>query len=257
MNNKLRPTRIREKGMKKLFTTVVVLLAMALVSFASNSNASISNDGDIKPHSQQYQDLMEILDEYGQELKNAQACDDLAWPVAMCKMRLNEFANIEYPEDQKFTQEEVGELNDQLAQLSTMVTKLQEQKDCVQGYEIDYKIVDGKLVFNEIFNIVEKMPTYPGGSDKLMEYISENIKYPIEAREKGVQGRVVVGFVVEHDGSASNVKILRGIGSGCDEEALRVISSMPKWEPGKQRGKTVRVSYYLPVYFKLTDDAEK
>ena len=84
-----------------------------------------------------------------------------------------------------------------------------------------------------------------------MEYVAKNIKYPQIARETGIQGRVFVSFVVEPDGSISNVKLLRGIGGGCDEEAMRVIKSLPKWKPGKQRGKAVRVSYQIPVFFKL------
>ena len=103
----------------------------------------------------------------------------------------------------------------------------------------------------EVFTIVDEMPQFPGGESKLMEYVSKNINYPQIARESGIQGRVFVGFVVEPDGSISNVKLLRGIGGGCDEEALRVVNSLPKWKPGKNRGKAVRVSYQIPVFFKL------
>lgn len=103
----------------------------------------------------------------------------------------------------------------------------------------------------EIFQIVEEMPSFPGGEPKVMEYIGKNIKYPQIARESGIQGRVFVSFVVECDGSISNAKVLRGIGGGCDEEAVRVVTNMPKWKPGKQHGKAVRVSYLLPVNFKL------
>ena len=105
---------------------------------------------------------------------------------------------------------------------------------------------------DEIFQVVEEMPVFPGGETKLLEYISNNIQYPQVARETGIQGRVFIGFVVEPDGSISNVKLLRGIGGGCDEEAIRVVKSMPKWKPGKQRGKVVRVSYQIPISFKLT-----
>lgn len=103
----------------------------------------------------------------------------------------------------------------------------------------------------EVYQIVEEMPEFPGGMQKLMEFISNNIQYPQVAREKGIQGRVFVSFIVEPDGSISNVKVLRGIGSGCDEEAVRVIKSMPKWEPGKQGGQAVRVNYQIPVNFNL------
>jgi protein TonB len=95
------------------------------------------------------------------------------------------------------------------------------------------------------------MPEFPGGMGELMKYLAENIKYPPLAKESGIQGRVFINFVVEPNGSISNVKVLRGIGGGCDEEAVRVVSKMPNWKPGKQRGKAVRVSYNLPVKFTL------
>ena len=104
---------------------------------------------------------------------------------------------------------------------------------------------------NGVYQIVEEMPKFPGGEDALMDYVSKNVVYPKEAQEKGISGRVFVGFIVEKDGSVSDVKVLRGIGGGCDEEAVRVISGLPKWKPGKQEGKPVRVSYQMPINFKL------
>ena len=103
----------------------------------------------------------------------------------------------------------------------------------------------------QIFTIVENMPSFPGGEAKLFEYLGKNIKYPAMAKDAGIQGIVYVNFVVYEDGSIKDVKVLRGIGGGCDEEALRVVKSMPKWTPGKQRGKAVRVSYNLPIRFTL------
>jgi len=103
----------------------------------------------------------------------------------------------------------------------------------------------------EIFMVVEQMPAFPGGMGALMTYLATHIKYPPLAKESGIQGRVFINFVVEPDGSIDHVKILRGIGGGCDEEAVRVVKSMPKWIPGKQRGKPVRVSFNLPVKFTL------
>ena len=125
-----------------------------------------------------------------------------------------------------------------------------EQNEVIEEY-VAPEVVEEEVSEQEIFQIVEEMPAFPGGEQKLMEYVAKNIKYPQIARETGIQGRVFVGFVVEPDGSISNVKLLRGIGGGCDEEAMRVVKSMPKWKPGKQRGKAVRVSYMLPVNFKL------
>jgi TonB family protein len=104
-----------------------------------------------------------------------------------------------------------------------------------------------------VFVVVEKMPEYPGGDDALTKFLVSNIKYPVEAKTKGIQGRVFVTYVVEKDGAVTNVKILRGIGGGCDEEAIRVVSSMPKWTPGEQRGEAVRVQFNLPIMFSLDD----
>jgi periplasmic protein TonB len=103
----------------------------------------------------------------------------------------------------------------------------------------------------QIFMVVESMPLFPGGETALYKFLAENIKYPQMAKESGIQGRVFVTFVVERDGSVTDVRVLRGIGGGCDEEAIRVVKNMPKWAPGKQRGKSVRVQYNLPVKFTL------
>lgn len=104
---------------------------------------------------------------------------------------------------------------------------------------------------NEPFAIVEVMPEFPGGAEAMFKYINRELKYPEEAVENGVQGVVYVTFVVETDGSVTGVNVLRGIGGGCNEEAVRVVSAMPNWTPGKQRGKEVRVKYNLPLRFKL------
>lgn len=125
-----------------------------------------------------------------------------------------------------------------------------DQNEVVEEY-VAPEIEEEEVVEQEIFQIVEEMPSFPGGEQKLLEYVAKNVKYPQIARESGIKGRVFISFVVEPDGSVSNVKVLRGIGGGCDEEAMRVVKSMPKWKPGKQRGKAVRVSYMLPVNFQL------
>ena len=100
--------------------------------------------------------------------------------------------------------------------------------------------------------VVESMPEFPGGQQQLFKYISENVKYPVIAQENGIQGRVVCQFVVNKDGSIVDVVVVRTSGdASLDKEAIRVIKSMPKWTPGKQRGKPVRVKYTVPVNFRL------
>jgi protein TonB len=103
----------------------------------------------------------------------------------------------------------------------------------------------------EVFTVVEDPPTFPGGDAALFKYLGENIKYPAMAKDAGVSGVVFVTFKVGKDGGVSDVNVLRGIGAGCDEEAIRVVKSMPKWNPGKQRGKEVIVQFNLPIRFTL------
>lgn len=104
-----------------------------------------------------------------------------------------------------------------------------------------------------VYIVVEHMPEFPGGDKGFYQYIADNIKYPTEARENGIIGRVIVNFIVEPDGSVSDIKVLRGIGGGCDEEVVRLVESMPKFKPGIQNGDAVRVSYTVPVIFRLED----
>ena len=104
---------------------------------------------------------------------------------------------------------------------------------------------------NKVFDVVEQMPSYPGGNGALMQYLSSHIKYPVIAEENGIQGRVICTFVVERDGSITDVRIAKSVDPSLDKEAMRVVSSMPKWIPGKQNGSAVRVKYTLPVTFRL------
>ena len=103
-----------------------------------------------------------------------------------------------------------------------------------------------------LYEIVEDMPSFPGGQQALFNYLSANIKYPVEAQKNGIQGRVICSFVVDKDGSITDVEVKRSSGDpSLDKEAVRVVKSMPKWKPGKQRGKIVRVRYTIPVNFRL------
>ena len=125
-------------------------------------------------------------------------------------------------------------------------------------YDVDEEIVEDNVAPIEedfskqkVFDIVDEMPVFPGGDHELMRYIEDNLNYPQEALERGIQGRVFVKIIVEPNGSISNAKIIRGLGFGCDEEAISVIESMPNWEPGRKNGETVRVNIAVPVSFKL------
>lgn len=105
---------------------------------------------------------------------------------------------------------------------------------------------------SEIFTEIDEMPEFPGGQAKLMNWLAVNIRYPDAAQQHGVQGRVIVNFVVEKDGSISGVRVLKGVDKDLDAEAIRVVKRMPKWQPGKNNGESVRCYYTLPVTFKLS-----
>ncbi|MFW5774596.1 MAG: energy transducer TonB [Tangfeifania sp.] len=108
----------------------------------------------------------------------------------------------------------------------------------------------------DIFFVVEDMPEFPGGKDALKTYISENVKYPEEAQKNDIEGKVFVIFIISKNGKVKNAKVVRGVDSSLDKEALRVIKSMPDWTPGKQRGKQVDVKFTLPINFSLGDKKE-
>jgi len=120
--------------------------------------------------------------------------------------------------------------------------------------EIEAQIIEDEIedeVEEPIFVFVEKNASFPGGDKARLKFLKENIEYPVMAIESGIQGTVYITFVVEKDGSISHVELLRGIGGGCDEEAIRVIKNMPKWNPGEQRMLPVRVQMNIPIKFNL------
>lgn len=134
-------------------------------------------------------------------------------------------------------------------------TEIASSEETGQAVEIAYvppTVEEEEVEEQEIFEVVEQMPEFPnGGMAGLMQFLSKNIKYPTIAQENGTRGRVTVQFVVNADGSIVDAKVIRGVDPYLDKEALRVINSMPKWKPGMQRGKAVRVKYTVPVMFRL------
>lgn len=154
------------------------------------------------------------------------------------------------PEEELKTQDEL--MNTKTA-IGTFDVKGNDESngEVLKAKEVIVQQEPPKVEENKIFDVVEQMPTFPGGDAALMKYLRDNIHYPTVAAENGVQGRVVVGFVVEKDGSISDVNILKGQDPSLDKEAMRVVKSMPKWIPGKQNGSSVRVKFQVPVQFRL------
>ncbi len=134
----------------------------------------------------------------------------------------------------------------------SVIASSEETNQAVEIKYVPVAVEEDEPEEQTIFEVVEQMPEFPdGGMQGLMQYLSKNIKYPTIAAENGTQGRVTVQFVVNRDGSIVDAKVLRGVDPYLDKEAIRVISGMPKWKPGMQRGKPVRVKYTVPVMFRL------
>ena len=133
-------------------------------------------------------------------------------------------------------------------------TTIQASDETDKAVEVKYvpvEVEEEEVEEQQIFQVVEEMPEFPGGMGDCMKWLGKNMKYPTISQENGVQGRVIVQFVVNRDGSIVDATVARGVDPYLDKEALRVVGLMPKWKPGKQRGKAVRVKYTLPVMFRL------
>ena len=141
--------------------------------------------------------------------------------------------------------------NDANVEESTIQSSEASENQAVEIKYVPEVVEEEEVVEEQIFQVVEEMPEFPGGMAECLKFLSQNIRYPTISQENGVQGRVIVQFVVNQDGSIVDPVVVRSVDPYLDKEALRVISMMPKWKPGKQRGKAVRVKYTVPVTFKL------
>lgn len=154
------------------------------------------------------------------------------------------------PEDELKSQDEI--MNSKVAIGALNVVGNDENGEVLKAKEvIAQEPVKPKEEENKVFDVVEQMPSYPGGMGALMQYLGSHIKYPPIAEENGIQGRVICTFVVEKDGSVTDVRVAKSVDPSLDKEAVRVVSAMPRWIPGKQNGSAVRVKYTLPVTFRL------
>ena len=154
------------------------------------------------------------------------------------------------PEDEMKSQDEI--MNSKVAVGFANVIGNDENGEVLKAKEaLVTEPVKPKEEENKVFDVVEQMPSFPGGMSALMAYLQKSIKYPPVAEENGIQGRVICTFVVERDGSVTDVRIAKSVDPSLDKEAQRVVSAMPKWIPGKQNGQSVRVKYTLPVTFRL------
>ena len=158
------------------------------------------------------------------------------------------------PEDEMKTQEELMQTNTAIGALD-----VKGNSETGEVLKVTQRVADEPVaapkpeVENKVFEVVEQQASFPGGDAALFRYLNDNLKYPAVAQENGVQGRVTVSFVVERDGSITDLKVERGVDPSLDREAMRVVRGMPHWIPGKQNGNTVRSRFRLPVTFKLSN----
>lgn len=154
------------------------------------------------------------------------------------------------PEDELKSQEELSKTNTAIGAFDVKGND-EAAGEVLKAKEVIAQPEPPKEEETKVFDVVEQMPSFPGGAGALMQYLSSNIKYPVVAEENGVQGRVVCTFVVEKDGSITDVRVIKPVDPSLDKEAVRVVKGMPRWIPGKQNGSAVRVKYTVPVTFRL------
>ena len=158
------------------------------------------------------------------------------------------------PPPQAVTQAEVLNIVEDDAEIEeTTIVSAEDQAEFVEITDDVPIVVEEPEKEEEIFQVVEQQPEFPGGMQALMEYLRKNMRYPTICQEQGIQGRVIVQFVVNSDGSIVDPQVVKPVNPYLDKEALRVVSTMPKWTPGEQRGKKVRVRFTLPVTFRLSN----
>lgn len=138
-----------------------------------------------------------------------------------------------------------------ITQVETGIAATKDKATESYGSTTEYEEIRGRIDDNQIYDILDQMPSFPGGKNALMRYLASNVKYPEIAEENGIQGRVIVQFVVEKDGRITDVKTMKSVDPSLDREAERVVRSMPKWQPGRKQGQVVRVKYFVPVVFNL------
>ncbi len=166
------------------------------------------------------------------------------------------FTVPEIKKDDEVKEDQETKSQDELSETNTAIGAftVEGNDETAEVKHVEEKIAEPEPPKEEetkVFDVVEQMPSFPGGPAALMQYLSSNIKYPVVAEENGVQGRVVCTFVVEKDGSITDVRVVKSVDPSLDKEAMRVVKSMPKWIPGKQNGSAVRVKYTVPVTFRL------
>ena len=243
-----------KRNLKALITMFLIFAAIAAIviakvsidNYIASRNAAIETDVELQSLAEKKEAKAEKKDE--PEVEKIEI-EHVKSSVA--------FTVPEIKKDDEVKEEQEIKSQDELQETNTAIGAFNvEGNDETGGEVLKAKEVIAepeppKVEETKVFDVVEEMPQFPGGQAALLEYLAKNIKYPVVAEENGVQGRVIVTFVVERDGSITDVRVVKSVDPSLDKEAARVVKSMPKWQPGKQNGSAVRVKYTVPVQFRL------
>jgi len=251
--------RLRKSTAKRNLWSMIILLLMifaiagivalkGVIENAMSSKVTVDQDMELSNLAQKKEAKVERKEPVKVEMEKQEVVEKVKSSV--------KFTAPEIKEDDQVKPEDELKSQDELAANKTAIGAFDVQgNDEAEGEVLKAKQEiaqpEPKEEETKVFDVVEQMPQFPGGANALFEYLSKNIKYPAVAEENGVQGRVIVTFVVERDGSITDVKVVKSVDPSLDKEAMRVVKGMPHWIPGKQNGSAVRVKYTVPVQFKL------
>ena len=243
-----------KRNLKALILTVATIIAIMLIVAAKvaienqlASRVAITDDVELSKLAQKKETKVERKEPVKIEMEK-QVVEKVKSSV--------KFTAPEIKKDNEVNPEDEIKSQDDLSKTNTAIGSFDVKGNDEEGGEVlkaQQVAVDEapKEEETKVFDVVEQMPSFPGGDAALMKFLSEHIKYPVVAEENGIQGRVIATFVVERDGSITDVKVVKSVDPSLDKEAIRVLKSMPKWIPGKQNGSAVRVKYTVPVTFRL------
>ncbi len=249
--------RLRKGTTKRNIISIIAVIVLAIIAFAAMAIKNIVDENARKVAAQQVTEISALNQPKKKaEVKQKKIEVEPEKVVERVKSSIKFTApvikkdNEVKPEDEIKTQDQLMENK---AAIGSFDVKGNDDAngEVLKAKEVIAQPEPPKQEENKVFDVVEQMPSFPGGNSALMEYLHNNVKYPVVAQENGVQGRVVVSFVVEKDGSITDVRVVRSVDPSLDREASRVVSSMPRWIPGKQNGSAVRVKYNVPVSFRL------
>ena len=243
--------KLRENSPKRHLWSVLIVLVLAVLAFLIPALIRLASPKDRVENTEVVQ--LAKLKNAEVKQKDKQIIKDEPTPPQAVKSSVKFTAPVIKKDEEVNTDEEIKSQEELLNAKGSISIADVKGNDDLNGKDIaDLKqIVTQAAPEEKVFEVVEQMPTYPGGQDALFEYLQKHIKYPVIAEENGIQGRVIVTFVVERDGSITDITVVKSVDPSLDKEAKRVIGTMPHWIPGKQNGSSVRVKFTVPVTFRL------